>query len=190
MFGRVIQEDQYMPAWPQQGRMIATFDYNNKGRITDVSDFQNEPSSFSYDDANLTKTVTEGQRNHVLEYDAKGQVTKKTLSTGQTEEYMYDSAGRLISIVARNSGGTQIGSQVYSYDNADQLTNELSTGNYGSYNSTFGYTAGSGTAVSAVSASLRFASTAETSGQLRRRESSTKFGGRFLSRRRGQVKRA
>ncbi|MDZ7814762.1 MAG: hypothetical protein U5N86_01770 [Planctomycetota bacterium] len=112
-----------MPAWPQQGRMIATFDYDNKGRITDVSDFQNELSAFSYNDANLTKTVTEGQRNHVLEYDAKGQVTKKTLSTGQTEEYTYDSAGRLISIVARNSGGTQIGSQVYSYDNADQLTN-------------------------------------------------------------------
>ena len=38
--GRVIQEDQYMPAWPQVGRMIATFDYDNKGRITDVSDFQ------------------------------------------------------------------------------------------------------------------------------------------------------
>ncbi|MDZ7815321.1 MAG: hypothetical protein U5N86_04730 [Planctomycetota bacterium] len=26
-----------------------------------------------------------------------------------------------------------------SYDNADQLTNELSTGNYGNYNASFGY---------------------------------------------------
>ena len=94
--GRVIQEDQYMPAWPQQGRMIATFAYDDKGRITDVSDFQNELSAFSYDDANLTKTVSEGQRNHVLEYDAAGQVTKKTLSTGQTEEYTYDNAGRCV----------------------------------------------------------------------------------------------
>ena len=30
-------------------------------------------------------------------------------------------------------------SQVYSYDNANQLTNELSTGNYGNYNASFGY---------------------------------------------------
>ena len=106
--------------------------------LTSVSDYMNPAATttYSYDDKDLKKEVTEGGRTHTLEYDSKKQLVKKTLSNSMEEYFNYDTAGRLIS-QSLHSGGNQIGSKTYIRNNADQVINDCTTGTFGNYSTTY-----------------------------------------------------
>ena len=89
---------------------------------------QNVATSYAHNDATLVKQVTEGGRTHILDFNAKMQVIKKTLSTGMNENYLYDGDGRHTSTTVRDSAGTVVGMVTHGFDNANNLVSESGTG--------------------------------------------------------------
>lgn len=59
----------------------------------------------------------------VYDYDIAGRLIRKTLPNGVTQQYNYDDANQLLSIVYKKSDGTQIDTVSYTYDeNSNRIT--------------------------------------------------------------------
>jgi len=49
-------------------------------------------------------------------YGARGRANRKTVAPGQFEDYTYDVRGRVSGVTLRNSWGTALRSQLYTFD--------------------------------------------------------------------------
>ncbi|MFA4985102.1 MAG: hypothetical protein WC712_00825 [Candidatus Brocadiia bacterium] len=149
VLGRKIQEDQVMPSWPTATTLTATFTYDGMGRTTQISDFEpgtgNLITDYTYDDAALTKTVTENPQNgnparvNTFQYDAAGNLTCKTVDSGMYEDYYYDTDNRMYYQEVVDSGNTVLGYQGYTFDDNSQVDSDVTTGSFGSYSTAYTY---------------------------------------------------
>ena len=95
--------------------MTATYGYDSKGRLLSTNDFQNVQSTFSYDDANLLKTVTENSQSHTIEMNAAVSLSPKTGQMVRMEMFCYNRLGRIASD----------GVNTYTYDGNGNLRRRL-----------------------------------------------------------------
>ncbi|MFA4985239.1 MAG: hypothetical protein WC712_01520, partial [Candidatus Brocadiia bacterium] len=145
--GRKISEEHYMPSWPTVTTLTYTFEYDARGRLTANSDFatayENLVTTIVYDDATLTKTITEipqngnPQRVNIFQYDAAGNLTCKTVDTGMYENYYYDTDNRMYYQEIVDSLGTVLGYEIYTFDDNSQVDSDVTSGSFGSYSTTY-----------------------------------------------------
>jgi RHS repeat-associated protein len=96
-----------------------TYNYDTFGRLQSLVNPQNETTSFGYD--NISR------------------LSSKVLSSGLREEYTYDSIDRLQQMLTRNTAGVVNHNELYTYNNASEVTSHMVDGDL----VTYGYDAAS-----------------------------------------------
>lgn len=97
------------------GSLTTTYSFDDAGRMTSLQNGYSETTTFDYNDVNLT--------------------TKQTFSSGAYDEFGYDSRNRQTSVSHKNSLGTVLSSESYSYDDAGNLSSKT----VNSVTTTYGY---------------------------------------------------
>ena len=103
------------------GSRTVTYDYNGRGLLSSLTDWQGRVTSFDYDpDGNRTKIIRPNGVESTYAYNSVGRVTSITHTKGATTllsfSYTYDDAGR------RNSVTTPQGTESYTDDELGRLT--------------------------------------------------------------------
>jgi len=105
-----------------QGNMTYTFDNAGK-RATMVEGVGT--TSYYYDaDSRLTSLSNPYSETTSLSYDAASRLTQKTFASGAYDSMGYDSRDRMTSLYHKNSSGTTLSSESYSYDYASNMTSK------------------------------------------------------------------
>jgi RHS repeat-associated protein len=103
----------------EPGGLVTGYSYDPAGRLHVIAEPGDTTQTLSYDSANQITGVhysATGTTDVEYEYDALGNTTSMSDSTG-TSAYVYDSDGRLVSLI--NGAGARVG---YGYDDVGQLT--------------------------------------------------------------------
>lgn len=99
------------------GKTIS-YTYDAVGNRMTMTDPDNGLTSYSYDDNyRLTQITNAFNQVTTFDYDLGGRMTRMDHDNGTYAIYDYDDADRVTSIIHYNSGGQEIGSFAYSYDN-------------------------------------------------------------------------
>jgi RHS repeat-associated protein len=105
---------------------LATYEYDSQGRVTKYTDAVGGSTSYTYDGAGNTQTVTlpannnAGTRQISYGYDALGRVTAVTDPAGRVTSYEYDALDRVTSVTLSPVSATPgTFTTSYSYDNYD-----------------------------------------------------------------------
>lgn len=103
-----------------EGSRTTTFGYDDKRRLTSVTDPLNRTVKFGYDgsDRMVTQTLP-GGRTVAFQYDENGNVTSVTPASRPAHSFAFTSADLLSSYVPPSVSGT--GSTTYAYNNDHQL---------------------------------------------------------------------
>jgi len=112
-----------------------TYGYNAVGqRISQSGAGQSQTWSFDNTTGRLMSMTNGFNETTTLAYDAFGRVSRKTLSSGQYEEYTYDALHRVSQIALKNSANTVLRTQSYTYDASSKIMSHTVGGvttNYG-----------------------------------------------------------
>jgi RHS repeat-associated protein len=117
---------------------VLTYTYNGNDQVTQRADSLGGTLTYVYDNAQRMTSEQfsgTGPTGTVVRvdfgYDARNEQTSKTWYSNlagttvvATSAYSYDDAGRVTSIVNKDSGATTLSYYDYSYDNADRVTNQ------------------------------------------------------------------
>ncbi|MBP2001377.1 YD repeat-containing protein [Paenibacillus shirakamiensis] len=91
---------------------LTSYEYDNLGRLTKVTDAKGAVTSYAYDAMGNQTSVTDAKGNVTTKtYDAKGRATKVTYPGGVKESYTYDVNDRLITKTEASGAVT-----TYTYD--------------------------------------------------------------------------
>ncbi|MBI5706198.1 MAG: hypothetical protein HZC36_04325 [Armatimonadetes bacterium] len=93
-------------------------------------------TTYAYNDALRKVTITNPYSEVTqLTRDTSQRLSRKDFGNGTYETFGYDSRNRPNSILLKNSGGSTLSSQSYTYDNASNVTNHTQDG----VSTTYGY---------------------------------------------------
>ncbi|MGE3511605.1 MAG: RHS repeat-associated core domain-containing protein, partial [Vicinamibacterales bacterium] len=81
-----------------------------------VSGVLGETTLYAYDRANRLRAITYRGESTTFTYDGVGRLVQKALPNGIRQEYAYDNADRLTSIISRNPDASVVDSIAYGYD--------------------------------------------------------------------------
>jgi RHS repeat-associated protein len=103
------------------GNRTVTYDYNARGLLASLTDWQGRITSFAYDsDGNRTNIIRPNGIESTYVYDSAGHITSITHKKGTTTllsfSYTYDDSGR------RTGVTTPEGTESYTYDGLGRLT--------------------------------------------------------------------
>lgn len=94
--------------------------YDERGRVVEAIDANEDATLFSYTNANELETLTDAAGNETTwAYDGAGRVASETNELNDARTYRYDAYGRLTEKTDRNGRVT-----TYEYDSLHQLTAE------------------------------------------------------------------
>jgi RHS repeat-associated protein len=97
-----------------------TYTYDAADRRTSMQVGTSAAISYSYDNANHLTQITQGTSTTTLAYDTSGRRSSVTYPNGISEAYTYDAAAQMTGITY-SMGSTQLGTLVYTYDDAGRV---------------------------------------------------------------------
>ena len=97
-----------------------SYEYDENGNLTSVTDLQKQNTTYEYQNNNLTKIIQNGSTKMTYGYDTYGNVTSAVTEAGVKYEFVYDTYGNntLVKIV---SGNVSIQSQADYTDDGNRL---------------------------------------------------------------------
>jgi RHS repeat-associated protein len=98
-----------------------TYHTDAAGRRKDMTVTGQPIVTYSWDDANRLRGITQGTTTASINYDTLGRRTSLTLPNGVNVQYTYDAASHLTGITYAN-GGTILGTLNYTYDSSGRRT--------------------------------------------------------------------
>ncbi|MFA6304855.1 MAG: SpvB/TcaC N-terminal domain-containing protein, partial [Patescibacteria group bacterium] len=136
-YGQLIQVDEYLG----ENTYSTKYEYNLLGKITKITDSQNNVRNFTYD--KLGRLTTQEEMHDpeaeefgvwTMEYDEASNLTSKTDPKNQTVNYTYDGLNRILTEDYTGHNGTEV---IYTYDTGTygkgHLKTASSTGAYITY---------------------------------------------------------
>jgi YD repeat-containing protein len=126
------------PPSGQGSGLTTSFQYNNLGELTQVTDPKGNTTSMTYTPAGLVASITDAQSNRTtFTYDGRGNRLTSVDALNNTTSYTYDAMNRLTMITAPDLSTTQFAydtrgrrisvtdangkTTAYQYDDADRL---------------------------------------------------------------------
>ncbi|PTM59286.1 DNRLRE domain-containing protein [Desmospora activa] len=98
------------------------YQFNTAGRLTSITDANNNKTTISYTGNNPTSITDTSGRKVNLTFNTSNHVTKVTNPANRTTEYTYDTAGNLKTVTKKDAGDNTLSTITYGYDADHNLT--------------------------------------------------------------------
>nr|WP_245891221.1 DNRLRE domain-containing protein [Desmospora activa] len=98
------------------------YQFNTTGRLTSITDANNNKTTISYTGSNPTSITDASGRKVNLTFNTSNRVTKVTDPANRTTEYTYDTAGNLKTVTKKDAGDKTLSTVTYGYDTDHNLT--------------------------------------------------------------------
>ncbi|PTM59264.1 DNRLRE domain-containing protein [Desmospora activa] len=98
------------------------YQFNTAGRLTSITDANNNKTTISYTGSNPTSITDASGRKVNLTFNTSNRVTKVTDPASRTTEYTYDSADNLKTVTKKDAAGKTLSTVTYGYDADHNLT--------------------------------------------------------------------
>src|SRR5579863_7247054 len=96
--------------------------YDADGNVTGILDADSNLTKYLFNDlGQQTETIDPLSHVSYTYYDEDGNVTETVDALGQSITKTYDADGNLTGVVWKNSGGTVVDTQSYTFDNDDEM---------------------------------------------------------------------
>jgi len=110
------------------GKSMLKVGYDDKGRLTTITDANNNAIVYSYtDDGKLVGLADSIGQIQKLTYDSEGNITSTTNGEGESAYFTYDESGRVLSInIRRTEDGEELSfTSYYSYNAAGDVVSTV-----------------------------------------------------------------
>jgi len=118
----------------RNGQSVLTYTYNVDNQINSVKDVTGSTTAYTYDELGRMHGVqNNGNDIASYQYNNNSMLSRVNYASGTNMQYSYDKDYRVTSVVSKNSQGTVLDSNTYSYDNNGNIVTAIENGQTNRY---------------------------------------------------------